>query len=97
MNPMETFSKLVKKHSFDLIWAIFGAKNGRTKWPLGGPIFCTFVEVVPVSLNNRFHMNPVKTLNKLAEKLSFDQILAIFGAKNGQTKWPLGAYILQIC
>ena len=38
MNPMETFSKLVEKHSFDLIWAIFGAKNGQTKWSLGAHI-----------------------------------------------------------
>ena len=38
MNRMETFSKLVEKHSFDLIWAIFGAKNGPKKWPLGAHI-----------------------------------------------------------
>ena len=66
----------------------------RKKWPLGA-IFFTFVKVVAVSLKNKFHMNPVKTFSKLVEKFSFDIILAIFKAKNGPKKWPLGTHILH--
>ena len=40
-----------------------------------------------------YHINPVETFSKLVERLTFDLILAIFRAKNGQKKWPQGAYI----
>ena len=90
---METFSKLVKKLSFDLILARFGAKKGQKNGPRG-PIFFTLLKVAPVSLRNKYHMNPVETFSNLVERLIFDLILAIFGAKNGQKKCPLGAHIL---
>ena len=47
----------------------------------GRPIFFTHLDVVPVSLNNKLHVNPIETFRQIDEKLTFGLSLAQFGAK----------------
>ena len=60
VNPMETFSQIDEKLTFGLILALFGPKRAQKYGP-GRPTFFRQLNVVPVSLNNKFHVNPMET------------------------------------
>ena len=79
VNPFETFSRI--------------DENGfGPNWPMG-PIFYTLLKAnVPVSLNNKFHVNTVETYCKINEKPTLDLILAVFGSQRIHKYDPRGPY-----
>ena len=87
---METFSQTDEKLTFDLLR---GQKRAKNMAP-GRPIFFTHFDVVPVSLNNKLHVNPIETFSQIDKKLTFGLILALFGAKKGKKIRPSEAQIL---
>ena len=57
----------------------------------GRPIFFMPFNVIPVSLNNKLHVNPMETFSQIDAKLTFGPIWGQKGPRN----MTLGADILQ--
>ena len=57
-----------------------------------GPKFYTLLKVVPVSLKNKFRLNPVETFCKMDEKLTSDLFWPYSVKKDLQIS-PLGVHI----
>ena len=78
-----------RKSSFWPISTLLGLKEVTKICPLG-PLFCTFLKVVPVNLENKFHVNQVETCYKITKHLAFDLILDLFGVQRGPGISPSG-------
>ena len=51
----------IRRHVLDPIRVIYSGEKRTQKYGTRGPIFYTLLEVVPVSLQNSFHVRPVET------------------------------------